>query len=145
LPVKPFPEGYPTVAPYILLDDAGKFITFMTTVFGAKIREKLVRQDGRIGHAELCIGDSLMMLGESPQLEKRTPIMLYIYVQDVDATFERAVQAGATVMSAPANQFYGDRAGSITEPCGNILWIATHVEDVSSDELQRRFALQSRS
>jgi uncharacterized glyoxalase superfamily protein PhnB len=145
MPVKPLPDGYQTVTPYILLDDANKFITFMSTVFGAKIREKLLRPDGRVGHAELSIGDSVVMLGEPPQPQKRTPIMLYLYVEDVDATFKRAVKAGATAVSAPANQFYGDRAASVTEPCGNMLWIATHVEDVSPDELQRRFAQQSKS
>jgi len=115
--VKPIPDGYNTVTPYLMVRDAAKFIQFMSRVFGARTVEQIMRPDGRIGHTEILIG-----------------------VEDVDAAFERAVQAGGIVVSRPANQFYGDRSGGVKEPSGNTIWIATHVEDVAPDELQRRAA-----
>ncbi len=138
--VKPVPDGYPAVIPYLMVKDAARFIEFMSTVFGARTTEQLMRPDGKIGHTELRIGDSMVMLSEAGEPHAPTPVMLHCYVDDVDAVFERAVRAGATVVSNPALQFYGDRSGGVKEPSGNTIWIATHVEDVAPDELKRRAA-----
>ena len=140
MPVKAIPEGYPTVTPYLMVQDAAKFIAFMSTVFAAKTSEQLMRPDGKIGHTELRVGDSLIMLSEASEAHPATPVMLHVYVEDVDAAFERAVRAGGTVVSKPANQFYGDRSGGVKEPGGNTILIATHVEDVAPAELKRRAA-----
>lgn len=136
--VKAIPDGYHSVTPYLLVKGANQFIAFMTEVFGARVTEQLLRPDGTPGHTELRVGDSLIMLSESNADRPPTPIMLHIYVEDVDAAFERAVKAGGRVVTRPTNQFYGDRSGGVIEPSGNTIWIATHVEDVASAELQRR-------
>jgi uncharacterized glyoxalase superfamily protein PhnB len=140
MPVKPIPDGYPAVTPYLMVPEAARFIEFLSSVFGARVTEQLRRPDGKIGHTEVRVRDSMIMLSEASDVRPATPVMLHFYVEDVDATFERAVRAGATVVSKPANQFYGDRSGGVKEPCGNTIWIATHVEDVPPDELQRRAA-----
>jgi uncharacterized glyoxalase superfamily protein PhnB len=137
---KPLPDGYRTVTPYLMVAGAQKFIDFMTTVFGATVREQLKRPDGRIGHTELVIGDSMVMLSEADSEHAATPVMLHVYVDDVDAAFEHAVRAGGSVVAPVSDQFYGDRSGGVKEPAGNTIWIATHVEDVAPDELQRRAA-----
>jgi PhnB protein len=136
--VKPIPDGYHSVTPYLMIKGADQFITFMTAVFGAKVTEQLMQADGKRGHTELRVGDSLIMLSEVKADRPPTPIMLHIYVDDVDVAFERAVAAGGKVVAAPTNQFYGDRSGGVIEPSGNTIWIATHIEDVSPAELQRR-------
>ena len=138
--VKAIPDGYHSVTPYLMVADDSKFIDFMSTVFDARTTEQLMRPDGKIGHTELRIGDSMIMLSEASESHPATPVMLHFYVDDVDATFERAVRAGGTVVSKPTNQFYGDRSGGVKEPSGNTIWIATHVEDVAPDELKRRAA-----
>jgi uncharacterized glyoxalase superfamily protein PhnB len=140
MPVKPIPDGYPAVTPYLMVPDAARFIEFLSTVFGARVTEQLKRPDGKIGHTEVRLGDSMIMLSEASEQRAATPVMLHFYVEDVDATFERAVRAGGTVVAQPSNQFYGDRSGGVKEPCGNTIWIATHVEDVPAEELQRRAA-----
>ena len=145
MPVRAIPEGYPTVAPYLMVADAAKFIAFMATVFDAKTTEQLMRPDGKIGHTELRVGDSMIMLSEASESHPATPVMLHVYVEDVDAAFERAVRAGGTVVSKPTVQFYGDRSGGVKEPSGNTIWIATHVEDVAPDELKRRAAKAMKS
>ena len=136
--VKAIPDGYHSVTPYLLVKGADQFIAFMAEVFGARVTEQLLRPDGKPGHTELRVGDSLIMLSESNEHRPATPIMLHIYVQDVDAAFERALGAGGKVVARPANQFYGDRSGGVIEPSGNTIWIATHVEDVDCVELHRR-------
>jgi PhnB protein len=136
--VKPIPDGYHSVTPYLMIKGADKFITFMAAVFGAKVTEQLMQADGKPGHTELRVGDSLIMLSEVKADRPPTPIMLHIYVDDVDAAFERAVNAGGKVVAAPTNQFYGDRSGGVIEPSGNTIWIATHIEDMPPAELQRR-------
>jgi PhnB protein len=138
--VSPIPDGYPIVSPYLMVKDAARFIDFMGGVFDAKLVRQIRQPDGKIGHTELRIGDSLIMLAEAHEPHAPTPIMLHFYVQDVDAIFARAIAAGATAVSPPTDQFYGDRSGGVTEPTGNTLWISTHIEDVSPDELQRRAA-----
>ena len=140
MPVKPIPDGYPAVIPYLMVRDAARFIEFLSTVFAARVTEQLKRPDGKIGHTEVRVGDSMIMLSEEADGHPATPVMLHFYVEDVDAVFDRAVRAGGTVVAKPEKQFYGDRSGGVKEPCGNTIWIATHVEDVPPDELQRRAA-----
>jgi uncharacterized glyoxalase superfamily protein PhnB len=138
--VKALPNGYHTVTPYLVVADGAKFIEFMSAVFDARVTEQLMRPDATIWHAEIRVGDSMIMLSESSASAPPTPVMLHVYVDDVDTVFKRAVRAGGTVVSAPTDQFYGDRSCGIREPSGNTLWIATHIEDVAPDELQRRAA-----
>jgi PhnB protein len=136
--VKPIPDGYPAVIPYLMVRQAEKFIAFMQDVFGAELAEQLPRPDGGIGHTELRVSDSMIMLSEAAKDYPATPVMLHFYVEDVDSVYARAIAAGATAISPPADQFYGDRSGGCLEPSGNTIWIATHIEDVAPDELQRR-------
>ena len=136
----PIPEGYPAVSPYLMVKDAAKFIDFMSDVFDAQVVRQMMQPDGKIGHTDLRIGDSVIMLSEAREPHAPTPVMLHIYVQDVDSVFERAIQAGGTAISQPKDQFYGDRSAGVREPTGNTLWIGTHIEDVSEQELRRRSA-----
>jgi len=143
---KPIPEGYHTVTPYLAVDDAAEAIEYYKKAFGAKERSRMEAPDGSIGHAELEIGDSLVMLSDPfPQATTRTPKELggttatvFLYVDDVDAVVKRAVDAGASVTMEVADQFWGDRFGAITDPFGHSWSIATHVEDVPPDEMARR-------
>ena len=136
--VKPIPEGFHSVSPYILVKDGAKLIEFLKSAFDAVQIERLETPDGRVRHAQVKIGDSMVMLGE-PQGEAM-PASLYLYVPDCDATYASAIEAGATSIMEPEDQFYGDRGAGVTDPCGNIWWIGTHIEDVSSEELERRAA-----
>jgi len=146
--VKPIPDRYPRLTPYLCVDGAAQAITFYTTVFGAKERMRLPAPNGRIGHAELQIGDSVIMLAdEYPEMNvlgpKRvggTPVTLSLYVDAVDEVFERALKAGAKSLRPVANQFYGDRSGQFEDPFGHRWSVATHVEDVSPEEMARRAA-----
>jgi len=138
MPVKPVPDGYNTVTPYLMIKGVERFTTFMADVFSATITEQLTQPDGSIGHTELRIGDSLIMLSEASEDRPAMPTMLHLYIENVDETFDRAIKAGARAISAPADQFYGDRSAGVVEPCGNTLWIATHIEDVPPAELKRR-------
>jgi len=144
MPVKAIPEGYPAVIPYLMIPDAEKFVAFMQSVFNAKLTEKILHPDGKIGHGELRVGDSMIMLSEAAESHPATPVMLHFYVEDVDAVFKSAIAAGASVVAEPSNQFYGDRSGGCKEPSGNTIWIATHIEDVAPDELRRRAEAQHR-
>lgn len=136
--VKPIPQGYHTVTPYLVVDGATKLIDFMTRAFQAKIVDKMQGPDGKIGHADLMIGDSHIMLGDANQMAKAAPCSIYLYVEDADTVYRRAIEAGATSVNEPANQFYGDRSGCVKDFAGNTWWIASHVEDVPHDELMRR-------
>jgi PhnB protein len=146
--VKPVPEGYPTLTPYLIIRNAAAAIEFYQVAFGATERMRMSGPGGAIGHAELLIGDGLLMLADempamghsSPQAIGGTPVSLLLYVGDVDAVVERAVAAGATLSRPIADQFYGDRSGTIIDPFGHVWTIATHVEDVPPDEMQRRAA-----
>jgi PhnB protein len=138
--VKPQPDGYHAVTPYLVVPDAARLIEFLVTAFGARETERLEAPNNRIAHAEVRIGDSVVMLGEARDGHKARPCMLYLYVPDADATWERAVAAGASAGEAPQDQFYGDRSGSVMDPGGNEWWIATRIEDVPPDELRRRAA-----
>ena len=144
--VKPIPDNYPRVTPYLTVEGAADAIDFYTLVFDAKERGRMAGPDGKVGHAELEIGDSLVMLSDSfPQSETRPPSELggtsagiFLYVEDVDAVVKRAVDAGATVTMEVADQFWGDRFGSIKDPYGHVWSIATHVEDVPPEEMAER-------
>jgi PhnB protein len=138
--VKPIPEGYHTVTPYLVVRGVAGLIEFLKQAFDAVEIHRLTRPDGGVGHAEVKIGDSRIMLGEPMGDRSPMPAMLYLYLNDVDAVYRRALEAGATSMSEPADQFYGDRNAGIKDPCDNLWWIATHIEDVSPEELSRRAA-----
>ncbi|HEY7579043.1 MAG TPA: VOC family protein [Acetobacteraceae bacterium] len=132
------PAGYHTLTPYLVVEGAGRLIEFLEEVFDATVQERLAAPGNRIGHAQLQIGDSIVMLSDAGAEHTPMPAMLYVYVDDVDATFQRALAAGATQVQPPTDQFYGDRSGGVKDPCGNQWWIATHIEDVPPDELRRR-------
>ena len=146
--VKPVPEGYPTLTPYLIIRNAAAAIEFYQVAFGAAERMRMDAPGGAIGHAELLIGGSLLMLADEmpemgysgPEAVGGTPVSLMLYVGDVDAVVERAVAAGATLSRPVADQFYGDRSGTIIDPFGHVWTIATHVEDVPPDEMRRRAA-----
>jgi PhnB protein len=144
--VQPIPEGYQTAAPYLAVDDAAEAIEYYKKAFGAKERARMEAPGGKIGHAELEIGESLVMLSDPfPQATTRPPKELggttasvFMYVEDVDAVVKQAVDAGATITMEVADQFWGDRLGSVQDPFGHSWSIATHVEDVPSEEMAER-------
>jgi len=145
--VKPIPEGYQTVTPVLTVRDAARVIDFYKEAFGAQERFRMPTPDGRwVAHAELKIGDSVFMPSDempgqecgSPLTLGGTPVGFYVYVEDVDAAFDRAMAAGATVKRPVQDTFWGDRTGELTDPSGYVWTLATHVEDVSPDELARR-------
>ena len=138
MPVKPIPEGFRTVTPYLVAADAAALIDFIKKGLGGQEKFVMRRPDGSIGHAEMTIGDSNVMIGQAGGPNNAFPAMLYLYVPDVDAAFARAVAAGAKPLHEPATMFYGDRHGAVVDANGNQWWVATHVEDVPPDELQRR-------
>lgn len=150
--VKPIPEGYPQVVPYLHIDGAGTAIDFYVEVLGASERMRMPGDTpDKIGHAELQIGDAVVMLAdEAPDMDIRgpktvggTPVTICVYLEDVDAVMERATKAGARTLRPVENQFYGDRTGTFEDPFGHHWNIMTHVEDVDPDEMQRRMAQMS--
>ena len=148
--VKPIPDGYHVVTPYLSIRGAANAIEFYKKAFGATERMRMSQPDGRVGHAELQIGDSCVMLAdEFPEMDFRgphsvggSPVHLHLYVEDVDAVVAQAVGAGAKVMRAVQDQFYGDRSGTLADPYGHVWNVSTHKEDVPPEELQRRAAAQ---
>ena len=136
--VKPIPDGYHSVIPYLIVHGAAGLIDFLRHAFDATEKERHTWPDGSIMHAEVKIGDSVIMLGEARGEWKPMPASIYLYVNDADATFRKAIKAGAVSVMEPADQFYGDRHGGVKDPCGNLWWVATHIEDVPPEELQRR-------
>lgn len=146
--VKPIPDGYPQVTPYLYIDGAAGAIEFYSKVFGAKERMRMPAPGGKIGHAEIQIGDSVIMLAdEYPEMDVRspkavggTPVTMSVYVEDVDSVFERAVKEGAKALRPVEDQFYGDRSGQFEDPFGHRWSVATHVEDVPPDEMAKRAA-----
>jgi PhnB protein len=136
--VKPIPDGYHTVTPYLTVPGVARLIDFLKQAFDATEIERLARPDGTVMHAEVRIGDSVIMMGEPIGQFTALPVSLYIYVKDADAAYQRALHAGATPLTDPVEQFYGDRSGSIQDPSGNRWFIATHIEDVPPDEISRR-------
>ena len=146
--VKPIPESYPRVTPYLYVDGAAAAIDFYEKVLGAKQRGRMDGPDGKVGHAELEIGDSVVMLADEhpdmgvlgPKSIGGAPFALHVYVEDVDAVFQAALDAGATSVRDVENQFYGDRTGLFEDPFGHRWNVATHVEDVPPDEMEKRAA-----
>lgn len=146
--VKKIPEGYAAVTPYLTVTGAARAIEFYAKAFGAEEVMRFPMPDGKIAHAEVRIGGSIVMLHDeapdwkafSPQSIGDSPVSIMLYVEDVDAVVRRAVDAGATLTMEVADQFYGDRAGAVKDPFGHKWHIATHVEDVAPDEMQRRAA-----
>jgi PhnB protein len=136
--VKAKPVGYHSITPYLVVDDAARLIDFLVQAFGAEEVERFAAPGNRIGHAELRIGDSVVMLGDARPEYPATQAMLYLYVDDVDATYQIALSSGAKSVQPPQDHFYGDRSGGMKDPCGNVWYIATHIEDVSPVELKRR-------
>ena len=146
--VKPIPDDYPRVIPYLSIDGAAQAIDFYATVFGAIERVRMDAPGGKIGHAEIEIGDGVVMLadtfpdmgGRSPKDIGGTPVTVMVYVEDVDDCMKRALDNGATENRKVEDQFYGDRAGQFEDPFGHVWHIATHVEDVPPDEMAKRAA-----
>jgi len=150
--VKPVPDGYPSLTPYLIVRDGAAAVAFYQTVFGARLRMKLDGPGGKVGHAELEIGNSVVMLADehpemgalAPPSVGGTPVGLHLYLDEVDAVAKKAVANGAILKRPVENQFYGDRLGSIVDPFGHLWHISTHVEDVAPDEIARRAAALAR-
>ena len=140
--VQPIPEGYHTVTPYLIVSGVPQLIDFLKQAFGAEEMVRMAQSDGTIGHAEVKIGTSRVMMGEAGGEFKPMPTMLHLYVEDTDAVYQRALQAGATSLMEPTDQFYGDRMSAVQDAFGNQWWIATHIEDVSHEEIAKRAAQQ---
>ncbi len=143
---RPIPEGYHSVTPYLAIDGAAEAIEFYKKAFGAKEIFRMPGPDGRIGHAEIQIGDSRVMLAdENPEMGNQSPksiggspVGFMVYVEDVDRVFQQALAAGAKVLRPLKDQFYGDRSGNLEDPFGHKWTLGTHIEDVAPDELERR-------
>ena len=146
--VKPIPDDYPQVMPYLHVDGAAAAIDFYGEVFGAKERMRMAGPDGKVGHCELQLGDSVIMLADeypdmgalSPKSVGGTPVTVMVYVEDVDSVFARAVKGGAKALGQIEDKFYGDRSGEFEDPFGHRWSVATHVEDVPPDEMAKRAA-----
>ena len=144
--VKPIPEGYHSVTPYLIIKGAADAIEFYKQAFGATELFRFPAPDGKIGHAEIKIGDSPIMLADEfaemgykgPRALGGSPVSLMIYLEDVDTVFNRAVEAGASVKEAVQDKFYGDRTGTLTDPFGHVWHVSTHKEDVSMEEMEKR-------
>jgi PhnB protein len=148
MPVKPIPDGYASVTPYLIVKDAPRAIEYYKKAFGATELMRFTDPRGRVGHAEIRLGTSLVMLADEhpemnilgPQSLGGSAVGLLLYVEDVDAAFDRALAAGASVVKPLQDQFYGDRSGTLIDPFGHKWTLATHKEDVSAEELRRRAA-----
>jgi PhnB protein len=144
--VKPIPEGYHTATPYLIIKGAVDAIEYYKNAFGATELMRMPAPGGKIGHAEIKIGDSPIMLADefpemgykSPQTLGGSPVGIMIYVEDVDTVFDRAIAAGGKVQKAVQDQFYGDRLGTLEDPFGHVWHVSTHKEDVSAEEMERR-------
>ena len=146
---KPIPDGYEAAIPYLSVLNAAGAIEFYKRAFGAAGLSRMTGPDGRIGHAEIKIGKALIMLAdEHPELDfrspkslgvARSPVGIHLYVDDVDAVYKRAIEAGATPLREPADQFYGDRNAQLQDPSGHVWYLSTHKEDISAEELRKRF------
>ena len=145
---KPIPDGYPRVTPYLCVEGADAAIAFYTKVLGAKEKMRMAAPGGKVGHAELQLGDSIVMLADehpemgflSPKSMGGTPVTISVYVENVDEVFERAMSEGASAERAVEDQFYGDRTGQFQDPFGHRWHVATHVEDVPAEEMEKRAA-----
>jgi PhnB protein len=144
--VKPIPDGYHAVTPMLVVNDAARAIEFYKSAFGAVERMRMAGPGGKIAHAEMTVGDSVIMLADEfpdwgdvgPTADGKSPVRMGLYVEDVDEVAKRAVAAGAKILVPVADQFYGDRSGRLIDPSGHVWIIATHKEDVSPEEMQKR-------
>jgi uncharacterized glyoxalase superfamily protein PhnB len=136
--VKPIPEGFHSVTPYLMVRDAAALLDFLKQAFGAQEIMRMPAPDGSIAHAEVRVGDSPIMMGEACGEFDPMPGSIYLYVEDTDTTYQRALHAGARSLMEPTNQFYGDRSANVVDPVGNHWWIATHIEDLQPEELAKR-------
>jgi PhnB protein len=144
--VNPIPEDYPRVTPYLIVNDGAAAIDFYKSVLGATERMRMAGPDGKVGHAELNVGDSVIMLADEhpemnavgPKTVGGTPVSIHVYVEDSDRVFERAIEAGAKSLAPMEDKFYGDRSGSFEDPFGHHWNVATHVEDVPQEEMAKR-------
>jgi PhnB protein len=142
--VKPIPDGYHTVTPFINVKGVAKLIDFLKAAFGAEEVMRMPGPDGVVMHAEVSIGNSRLMLGEPMQTNTPSSSYFYLYVNDADSMYKRAVKAGATSQIPPADQFWGDRMGTVTDPFGNTWSLATHKEDPTPEEMAKRMAAMNR-
>jgi PhnB protein len=146
MPAKPIPEGYNTISHHLAVDDAGEAIEYYKRAFGATERGRMNAPDGRVAHAELQLGDSVVMLADPFDQSSTKPpkelggasASLFMYVEDVDAAFQRAVDAGATATMPPEDMFWGDRFSTLTDPFGHVWNLATHIEDLTPEEIEER-------
>ena len=151
--VKPIPDGYHSVTPYLIVDGAARALDFYKQVFGATERMRMPAPGGKVGHAEIVIGDSMIMLAdEHPEMGARaprafggSPVGVMVYVEDVDATVKKALAAGAKIRQPVEDKFYGDRSGTIEDPFGHHWHVSTHKEDVPHEEMTRRVAAMSKT
>lgn len=139
---KAIPDGYHTLTPYLTVPDGEAMLRFLQDVFAAKLIERYNRSDGALKHAELQLGDSRIMVGQANEQFTPRPQTLYVYLPDVDAAYQHALDAGAKSLTPVADQYYGDRSGGFEDPAGNWWWVATRVEDVSAEEMNRRLRAQ---
>jgi PhnB protein len=137
--VNSIPQGYGTVTPYLIVDGVTRLIDFLRETFHAEERARINDKEDHVGHAEIKIGNSIVMMADSTAQYRPIPSQLYVYVDNVDETYERAMKAGGTSEQEPTTQFYGDRTAAVKDPTGNVWWIAAHVEDISPQEMDKRF------
>jgi uncharacterized glyoxalase superfamily protein PhnB len=138
--VKPIPDGYHSVTPYLMVPPGSKLLEFLVQAFAARVHRVVKTPSGGIQHAEVEIGDSRIMFAEACNEWKPMPTSLYLYVPDCDSTYQRALAAGAKSLTEPTLTFYGDRSGGVIDPAGNMWYISTCVEEITDEELQRRIA-----
>jgi PhnB protein len=135
---KPVPEGYHTVTVYLMVNGASDLLSFMKEVFGAKEKLKFELSNGKITHGEATIGDSIVMFADTPEKSQPMPTMLHLYLEDVDTVYERAMKAGAISLRKPEDRPYGDRMAGLKDRWGNQWWVATHIKDLTVEEMQKR-------
>lgn len=136
--VSPIPIGYHSISPFLMLNDLPDFLDFLREAFDAQVVRRVAGEGGAVIHAEVRLGDSHVMMGDPMGQHEPMPAGLYFYVPNADAVYKQALAAGATSISPPADQFYGDRNAGVRDKWGNTWWLATHIEDVNEGELQRR-------
>ena len=138
--VNPIPNEHQSVVPYPIIKGVPVLIEFLEDAFSANVVHRVTQDDGSVMHAQVKVGDTAIMMGEAGEDYEPRPVSLYMYVSDVDEIYQRALDAGAASVMEPAEQFYGDRMGGVRDPVGNIWWIASRLEELSSEELQTRMS-----
>ena len=135
--VNPIPDGYPRFIPFLIVNDAPKLIDFLTEVLGAQETDRVTMPDGKVAHAEVKLGDSMIMISETSDEYPPNPTMIHVYVEDVDAVYKKAMDAGAESLKQPGDQFYGDRSCMVKDASGNSWGIATHIKDLTPEEIEK--------